>query len=95
MRLQRADVAHARLKWANGLTKLSPTLLLANSHCCGELRMARRVQLAEARKAAGYTQEALAEALGVDRSTVIRWEAGDHDPLPYIRLNCMPVGHLT
>jgi transcriptional regulator with XRE-family HTH domain len=45
----------------------------------------RRDGLASARRAAGYTQEALAAELYIDRSTVIRWEAGDHRPLPYIQ----------
>jgi len=44
----------------------------------------RRRNLAAARKAAGYTQEGLAEALHVDRSTVQRWEAGEHAPWPYL-----------
>ncbi len=45
----------------------------------------RRTALAGARKAAGHTQETLAAALHIDRSTVIRWEAGNHAPLPYLR----------
>jgi DNA-binding XRE family transcriptional regulator len=43
----------------------------------------RRGALVSARKAAGLTQEKLAEVMRVDRSTVIRWEAGDYAPLPF------------
>lgn len=43
----------------------------------------RRTELARVRKAAGYSQESLAEAMGVDRSTVVRWDAGTTEPFPY------------
>lgn len=33
------------------------------------------------RERAGITQTALAEALGVDRATVSRWESGDREPV--------------
>ncbi|MFF4492658.1 multiprotein-bridging factor 1 family protein [Streptomyces sp. NPDC001546] len=38
--------------------------------------------LAERRKALGYSQEKLAELLGVDRTTVGRWERGEISPQP-------------
>ncbi len=46
---------------------------------------AKRRALAERRKAAGYSQEALAEALGVEPSTVGRWERGEAAPQPWFR----------
>ncbi|MEV7971166.1 helix-turn-helix transcriptional regulator [Sphaerisporangium sp. NPDC088356] len=46
---------------------------------------ARRQRLADRRKALGYSQESFAELLGVDRSTVGRWECGDSEPVPYTR----------
>lgn len=45
----------------------------------------RRAALTGVRKAAGHTQESLAAALHIDRSTVIRWEAGEYAPLPYLQ----------
>lgn len=47
--------------------------------------MARRRTLAERRRALGYSQEALADMLGVDRTTVGRWERGETDPYPHVR----------
>jgi transcriptional regulator with XRE-family HTH domain len=45
----------------------------------------RRAGLAAARKAAGHTQESLAAELHIATSTIVRWEAGDFAPLPYLR----------
>ncbi|MBM7774272.1 transcriptional regulator with XRE-family HTH domain [Actinokineospora baliensis] len=45
----------------------------------------RRTSLIAARKTAGFTQEKLADALGVARTTVQRWELGESSPLPYLR----------
>src|SRR5215469_5138491 len=45
----------------------------------------RRQRLARRRKALGLTQESLAELLDVERSTVIRWERGETEPLPWMR----------
>lgn len=47
--------------------------------------MSRRSELVRRRKLAGYSQERLAYAMDVDRSTVARWEAGDATPLPTFR----------
>jgi transcriptional regulator with XRE-family HTH domain len=45
----------------------------------------KRVRLIERRKAVGLSQEKLAELLGVDRTTVVRWERADTEPQPWQR----------
>ncbi|GAA1814967.1 helix-turn-helix transcriptional regulator [Planosporangium flavigriseum] len=45
----------------------------------------RRYRLAQRRKAVGLSQERLAEVVGVDRSTVVRWERAETDPQPWHR----------
>ncbi|WP_131738930.1 helix-turn-helix domain-containing protein [Actinomadura roseirufa] len=40
---------------------------------------------AHTRRTVGHTQESLALLLGVERSTVARWESGETEPQPYIR----------
>ncbi|MGC9665557.1 helix-turn-helix transcriptional regulator [Planosporangium sp. 12N6] len=45
----------------------------------------RRYRLAQRRKAVGLSQERLADVVGVDRSTVVRWERADTDPQPWHR----------
>jgi tetratricopeptide (TPR) repeat protein/DNA-binding XRE family transcriptional regulator len=46
----------------------------------------KRQRLAARRKMLGLTQEALAALLGVERSTVVRWERGETEPLPWLQL---------
>jgi transcriptional regulator with XRE-family HTH domain len=45
----------------------------------------KRRSFAQTRRAAGLTQESLAERLGVDRTTVARWESGEYSPQPWLR----------
>lgn len=55
----------------------------------------RRQRLARARKAAGLTQEELGYRVGVDRSTVGRWEAGETEPQPWLRPKLARHLHVT
>ncbi|WP_217562772.1 helix-turn-helix transcriptional regulator, partial [Streptomyces sp. GbtcB6] len=45
----------------------------------------RRQRLAERRQAVGLTQEVHAERLGVDSTTIVRWEADTASPQPWMR----------
>jgi transcriptional regulator with XRE-family HTH domain len=45
----------------------------------------KRMRLADRRRAVGYSQEQLAGQLGIERSTVARWEHAETEPQPWIR----------
>lgn len=45
----------------------------------------KRVRLAQRRRAAGFSQEQLAQRLGVERTTVVRWESAETEPRPWLR----------
>ncbi|GAA2215248.1 hypothetical protein GCM10009850_107150 [Nonomuraea monospora] len=45
----------------------------------------RRQRLIQRRKTLGFSQEKLAFAVGVERSTVVRWEGGEREPRPWQR----------
>ena len=45
----------------------------------------RRPALAARRQAVGHTQDSLTNELGIDRSTIVRWEAGTTEPQPWLR----------
>src|SRR5688572_755434 len=49
------------------------------------LMKSRRDRLSARRNAVGLSQVGLANMVGVNRSTVFRWESGDTDPRPWQR----------
>ncbi len=55
----------------------------------------KRLRLIQRRKALGYTQEALAEQVGCERTTVIRWERAETEPQPWVRPRLTQVLQLT
>jgi transcriptional regulator with XRE-family HTH domain len=48
---------------------------------------AKRYRLALRRKTVGFTQEGLAERLGIDPTTVRRWESGETEGGPHPWVN--------
>jgi tetratricopeptide (TPR) repeat protein/DNA-binding XRE family transcriptional regulator len=67
-----------------GRTAISDAGMVAMPDGVDKTGAAKRGPLAQRRKAVGLTQEQLAERLGVERTTVVRWERGETRPLPWI-----------
>jgi transcriptional regulator with XRE-family HTH domain len=55
----------------------------------------KRLRLIQRRKALGFTQEGLAEQVGCERSTVIRWERAETEPQPWVRPRLAQLLQLT
>ena len=45
----------------------------------------KRLRLIQRRKVLGFTQESLAETVGCERTTIIRWERAETEPQPWVR----------
>jgi DNA-binding SARP family transcriptional activator/DNA-binding XRE family transcriptional regulator len=79
---------------------LRPPRVLAVAGDVKAGRPAPRDRLAARRRALGLTQEDLAARLRIERSTVVRWERGTTQPLPWLqpklaRALQVPVGQLA
>src|SRR5215472_14261122 len=68
-----------------GLMSISDGGMLAMQDGAVTNGAVKRGRLAQRRKAVGLTQEQLAGQLGVERTTVVRWERGQTQPLPWLR----------
>jgi transcriptional regulator with XRE-family HTH domain len=55
----------------------------------------KRMRLVQRRKALGHTQESLADRLGCERTTVIRWERAETEPQPWLRSRLIQALQLT
>lgn len=73
-------MAQTALTWGNALSTVYGSLGEG-----GPSMTFRQHRLAQRRKAVGHSQEQLAERLGVERSTVVRWERGETQPQPWLR----------
>jgi DNA-binding XRE family transcriptional regulator len=74
----RIPVAGHIVIWVNGYEHIEEAI---NERAV----VVRRTRLSQRRKMVGLSQEKLAEIIGVDRSTVVRWEAADTEPQPWHR----------
>jgi tetratricopeptide (TPR) repeat protein/transcriptional regulator with XRE-family HTH domain len=46
---------------------------------------AKRPRLVQRRRVVGFSQQALARTLSIERSSVVRWESGETEPQPWVR----------
>src|SRR4029077_15411985 len=55
----------------------------------------RRSRLAARRRALGLSQQDMADMVGIDRSTIVRYERGETDPRPWYRPMLAEALHVT
>jgi tetratricopeptide (TPR) repeat protein/transcriptional regulator with XRE-family HTH domain len=86
--------AIARMLNKQGLTVISGGGMAAMPDSAGTDGATKRRRLTQRRKAVGLTQEQLAEQLGVERTTVARWERGETQPQPWLRVRLAKALHV-
>jgi DNA-binding XRE family transcriptional regulator len=65
--------------------QVTTCVVIVDAHEGGQHVALKRRRLVQRRKALGHTQDDLAALVGVDRTTIIRWERAERDPQPWLR----------
>jgi len=83
------------IAWAGSSSFPGSTLYPLRDGRGGQAVTKKRLRFSQHRKAVGLTQEDLAALVGVDRSTVVRWERAETEPQPLHRTKLATALRLT